>query len=74
MQVIRDPPRKENDMVMAGMLKEKLGKEDMPMPAMEAEGEGADVEEAAAEAPAPMDLTSVPDDAILAEAQKRGLC
>jgi hypothetical protein len=61
-------------MVMAGMLKEKLGKEDMPIPAMEAEGEGSDMKEDTAEAPASMDLTSVPDDAILAEAQKRGLC
>lgn len=61
-------------MVMAGMLKEKLGKEDMPMPMGETEGEGADIAEDAAEAESePVDLASVSDDMLMAEVTKRGL-
>ena len=66
-------PHKENDMVMAGMLKEKLGKEDMPMPEMAAEAEGESPEMEKLEAAEPVDLSSVSDDMLMQELAKRGL-
>lgn len=60
-------------MVMLGKLKEKLGNEDMPMPEMEG-GEGEMEMEMEMPEGKGIDLSTLSDDEVLAEAQKRGLC